>query len=97
MFSLRFLLQIGSSLPQFRHLFNTKPPILTLKGAITMLKPNFSEPGTNRRSLQTRVYSVFTKYLREVSSKNKIYTCRCYDFLCYKIELIFTTIYHTEF
>ncbi|XP_063400103.1 uncharacterized protein LOC134684725 [Mytilus trossulus] len=62
------LYKIGSSLPQFRHLFNTKPPILTLKGAITMLKPNFSEPGTNRRSLQTRVYSVFTKYLREVSS-----------------------------
>ncbi|CAC5389516.1 unnamed protein product [Mytilus coruscus] len=61
-------LLIGSSLPQFRHLFNTKQPVMTLKGAITMLKPKFSEPGSNKRSLETRVYSVFTKYLREVSS-----------------------------
>ncbi|CAC5366847.1 unnamed protein product [Mytilus coruscus] len=38
------LYKIGSSLPQFRHLFNTKQPVMTLKGAITMLKPKFSEP-----------------------------------------------------
>ena len=36
---------------------------------VFLLKPVFAEDGTNERTYQNKVYSVFLKYLRETGSK----------------------------
>ena len=42
---------------------------LTVKKVTHLLKPEFSEEGTNSRKFENAVYSQFLKYLREVASK----------------------------
>lgn len=42
---------------------------LTVKKVTHLLKPEFSEEGTNSRKFENAVYSQFFKYLREVASK----------------------------
>ena len=43
--------------------------MVTFKKLVQLLKPVFAEDGSNSRKLQDAVYSLFMKYLREVSSK----------------------------
>ena len=43
---------------------------MTLKQVTTLLKPKFSEEGTNDRQFEGAVYGAFVKYLREVASKS---------------------------
>ena len=42
---------------------------MTFRRIISLLKPNFTEDGSNERLYQNKVYNIFVKYLREASSK----------------------------
>lgn len=53
----------------FVHLFRPSQTTLTLKAVIQILKPVFSEEGSNSRQLENSVYSAYLKYLRAVASK----------------------------
>lgn len=55
--------------PYFLHLFRPSQTTLTLKAVIQILKPVFSEEGSNSRQLENSVYSAYLKYLRAVASK----------------------------
>lgn len=35
----------------------------------TLLKPQFSEDGSNSKEMEKKVYAAFLRYLREVASK----------------------------
>ena len=67
--SFHIVLQIGSVLPSLVHLFRPTQTTLTLKALIQILKPKFSEEGSNSRRLENSVYSAYLKYLRAVASK----------------------------
>ena len=41
---------------------------MTFRRIISLLKPNFTEDGSNERLYQN-IYNIFVKYLREASSK----------------------------
>ena len=57
-------------IPLVMHLFRkVEKGTLTLKQLTSLLKPDFSEEGTNSRKFEGDVYSIFIKYLREVASK----------------------------
>ncbi|CAC5407180.1 unnamed protein product [Mytilus coruscus] len=56
------------NLPTLRHIFSNNSPRLTVKKLIQLLKPEFSERGSNRLSLEKNVYSSFMRYIREVSA-----------------------------
>ena len=43
-----------------------------MKSLTTLLQPDFSEVGSNKRKFENQVYSAFLKYLRSVASKNLI-------------------------
>uniref|UniRef100_A0A8W8J7A0 HECT domain-containing protein n=1 Tax=Magallana gigas TaxID=29159 RepID=A0A8W8J7A0_MAGGI len=62
------LVKIGSVFPIFVHLFRPSQTTLTLKAVIQILKPVFSEEGSNSRQLENSVYSAYLKYLRAVAS-----------------------------
>uniref|UniRef100_A0A8W8I3L1 HECT domain-containing protein n=1 Tax=Magallana gigas TaxID=29159 RepID=A0A8W8I3L1_MAGGI len=62
------LVKIGSVFPIFVHLFRPSHTTLTLKAVIQILKPVFSEEGSNSRQLENSVYSAYLKYLRAVAS-----------------------------
>lgn len=67
--------QICEAMPMFLHLFRpSDASVLSLKMVTTLLKPNFSESGSNRRRFENEVYAAFTKYLREAASKKSIVT-----------------------
>ena len=52
------------------HLLTTTEPVpLTLKMLTNLLTPQFSPEGSNRRKLESAVYSTFIKYMREAASK----------------------------
>ena len=53
----------------FLHLFTPSQTKLTLKALLQILKPSFSEEGSNDRHFENAVYSVYLKYLRSVASK----------------------------
>ena len=42
---------------------------MTFRRIISLLKPNFTEDGSNERLYQNKVYNIFVKYLREAGSK----------------------------
>ena len=51
------------------HLFcPNKKTQMTFRRIISLLKPNFTEDGSNERLYQN-IYNIFVKYLREASSK----------------------------
>ncbi|XP_070560094.1 uncharacterized protein [Ptychodera flava] len=61
--------QICVGIPTFIHLFQPNPSsALTVKKVVTLLTPLFSEEGSNKRTFESKVYSLFLKYLREVAS-----------------------------
>lgn len=62
--------QLTKELPTMVHLFTTTEPVpLTLKMVTNLLTPQFSPEGSNRRKLESAVYSTFIKYMREAASK----------------------------
>ncbi|KAK3754667.1 hypothetical protein QZH41_009117, partial [Actinostola sp. cb2023] len=62
------IFQIAEKFPIFLHLLRKdESRLLTLRTLQSLLKPNFSQPGTNRRKFEGEIYSVFVKYLREVA------------------------------
>ncbi|XP_052105699.1 uncharacterized protein LOC127738473 [Mytilus californianus] len=63
------LFQLVKSLPPLVHLFTPSPSTpVTFKMITTILRPEFSEEGSNRRKRENRVYSKFIKYMREAAS-----------------------------
>ena len=55
----------------FLHLLRPGPPHpLTVKNVTNLLKPEFSEEGSNSRTFENAVYAKFMKYLREATSKS---------------------------
>lgn len=53
----------------FLHLFRQRSTTLTLKAVIGLLRPVFSEDGTNSRVFENVTYAAFMRYLRVVASK----------------------------
>ena len=54
----------------FLHLLRpNQTGVLTLKKVTNLLKPDFSEEGSNRRWFEGEVYSNFLKYLRQTAGK----------------------------
>ena len=41
---------------------------MTFRRIISLLKPNFTEDGSNERLYQNKIYNIFVKYLREAGS-----------------------------
>jgi hypothetical protein len=63
------LIQIGKELPAFLDLFLQKNSSkLTRKNLISLLKPSFSEEGSNRRQYENATYRAFSNYVRVVAS-----------------------------
>ena len=60
------LYEIAKSLPLFLHLMRPNDANqLSRKQLVFLLKPSFSEEGTNARKYENDVYAAFTKYVRE--------------------------------
>ena len=60
------LYEIGKSLPLFLHLMRPNDANqLSRRQLVFLLKPSFSEEGTNAHKYENDVYAVFTKYVRE--------------------------------
>ena len=60
-------------LPTFRYLFiSSQSESLSIRKVINLLKPNFSEEGSNSLKFENDVYALFIKYLREVAGNTKI-------------------------
>lgn len=63
------LYQIGKAFPVFLYLFRPSPSANLTRRMIThLLKPNFSEEGSNTKKLEHEVYSSFSRYIREVAA-----------------------------
>ena len=64
------IFQVCQSLPTFLYLFRPGATnMLTLRKLISLLKPNFSEVGSNKRKFENEVYTPFSNYLREAASE----------------------------
>ena len=60
-------------LPTFRYLFiSSQSESLSIRKVINLLKPNFSEEGSNSLKFENDVYALFIKYLREVAGTVQI-------------------------
>lgn len=55
-------------MPLFLHLLRPCSNSLTVKYLVQLLKPEFSEEGSNNRRHENAVYAAFQKYLREIAS-----------------------------
>ncbi|VDI77574.1 Hypothetical predicted protein [Mytilus galloprovincialis] len=62
------LVRIGTVLPAFLHLLRPSSVPLTLKSVLLILKPSFSEKGSNTQIQEDRAYSAFVRYVRSVGS-----------------------------
>ncbi|KXJ10283.1 hypothetical protein AC249_AIPGENE17508 [Exaiptasia diaphana] len=72
--SLLGIYQVACQVPTFLYLFrNTSQTTLTYKMLTTLLKPKFSDQGTNAEKFEKSVYASFLKYLREAASKSYSY------------------------
>ncbi|XP_068762245.1 uncharacterized protein [Montipora capricornis] len=61
--------QIAQEIPLFVHLFRqNEATTLPIRRIQEILKPDFSEQGSNTRVFEGKVYTAFVKYLREVAS-----------------------------
>ena len=56
-------------LPSFVYLFQKACKPLTFGMLTTILKPQFSSEGSNKNTVEKKVYAAFLHYLREVASK----------------------------
>ena len=56
-------------LPTFLDIFKRPPYTLTVGSLVGLLKPRFSEEGSNRRKFENEIYAQFMKYIRLVPSK----------------------------
>ena len=63
------ILQLGCLLPTFLDIFKRPPYTLTVRSLVGLLKPRFSEEGSNRRRFENEIYAQFMKYIRLVASK----------------------------
>lgn len=60
-------------LPTFKYLFiSSQSESLSIRKVINLLKPNFSEEGSNALKFEKEVYAVFIKYTREVAGTVQI-------------------------
>lgn len=68
--------QVGKKFETFRHIFRSSTmKTLSMRSVINILKPKFSEEGSNSRIKENAMYSLFVKYLREVASgRRKVVT-----------------------
>ena len=63
------LYQIGRNLPLFVHLMHpSNATKLSRRKLVTLLRPCFSEEGSNARKHENDMYALFSKYIRETSS-----------------------------
>ncbi|XP_061171879.1 uncharacterized protein LOC133181380 [Saccostrea echinata] len=62
------LIKVGSILTMFVHLLRPSKTCLTLKAVTQLLKPQFSEDGSNDRKYENYVYAAFLRYLRAAAS-----------------------------
>ena len=63
----------GKKFPIFVHLLKPNPSTrLSVPKLLYLLKPEFSEEGSNRRKFEKAVYSKFIKYVKDVSSGNRV-------------------------
>ena len=53
----------------FLDIFKRPPYTLTVRSLVGLLKPRFSEEGSNRRRFENEIYGQFMKYIRLVASK----------------------------
>ena len=67
----QFLFQICREIPSFVYLFHPNQVHLTFRKLTSILRPSFSEEGSNKRLFENLTYAAFLKYLREVSSEYK--------------------------
>ena len=67
-------IKVGIQLPVFLHILIPSSKNLTVKSLVNLLKPVFSEEGSNNRKYENEIYSVFMKYLRKVAGKNKMHS-----------------------
>ncbi|KAH3752227.1 hypothetical protein DPMN_186842 [Dreissena polymorpha] len=66
------LIQLTREMPSFIHLFTPKEPTpVTVKMVTQLMEPHFSEEGSNRRTLESAIYSRFIKYIREAASERR--------------------------
>ena len=63
------IISILEAFPSFKFLMQpSSSSTLTLKRLLLLLKPTFSEEGSNKRMFENNVYSCFVKYARNVAS-----------------------------
>jgi hypothetical protein len=67
---LNLLFQLFVGLPELKYLLQSPNLPLTMKRLTTMLRPKFSEEGSNANRFEKEVYQMFIKYLRELSGKD---------------------------
>ena len=66
------LYQIGNGIPNLLHLFRPSGSYeLTRRKLLALLKPNFSEEGSNAHLFENEVYDLFTKYTRLAASRQR--------------------------
>ncbi|XP_028415392.1 uncharacterized protein LOC114538414 [Dendronephthya gigantea] len=63
------IFQLCQQIPSLREIFEPNPlAILTLRKIHTLLVPQFSPTGSNKRRYEASVYSLLCKYMREVAA-----------------------------
>lgn len=66
------LFKIGKEIPVFLELFRqAKSFQLTRKKLVNLLKPSFSEEGSNKRRYENSAYKAFSKYVRNVAGGSR--------------------------
>ncbi|KAL5009125.1 hypothetical protein ScPMuIL_014706 [Solemya velum] len=60
--------QLCKKVPAFQFLFQPTTNKMTYRMLTTLLKPQFSEDGSNSKEMEKKVYAAFLRYLREVAS-----------------------------
>jgi hypothetical protein len=78
--------QLVKTLPSVKYLFTPQSQQITFRMLTELLKPSFSQEGSNSRKFENEIYSQFIKYMREVAGKSlSIYDLFLYarrDVLC---------------
>lgn len=62
------LWQLIKQKPTLLYLFRDTDVRLTVSKLVNLLKPRFSEAGSNRRSVEEKVYSSFIRFIRQVAA-----------------------------
>lgn len=68
------MLTVLQELPMLHHLLqNHNERKLTVPMLLNLLKPKFSEDGSNKLKYEKEVYHLFVRYLREVASGRRLF------------------------